>query len=67
MSVQHRTWRWRNRKPTCDQCRSAHTRRTCTQVDWATQTIKHIWRCDACGNHVFVYACKRPDPQQQVA
>jgi hypothetical protein len=41
--------------------------RTCTQVDWQTQTLKLIWRCDDCANHVFVYAQKQDRQQAQVA
>jgi hypothetical protein len=67
VSVKHHSWRWRNRKPRCDNCNSARMTRTCTQVDWQTQTVKLIWRCDECANHVFVYAHKGDGQQQQVA
>lgn len=67
MSVRHQNWRWRNRKPHCDICHSARMQRTCTQVDWQTQTLKLIWRCDDCANHVFVYAQKQDRQQAQVA
>lgn len=64
MSIKHQNWKWRNRKPTCDQCRSADTHRMRIEVDWPAQVTKTTWKCAQCGNCIFVFSHKK---QQQAA
>lgn len=67
MSIAQRTWRYRNRMPRCDQCGDRHLLRQRTEVDWKHQTIKVIWHCTACDNHVYVYAQRGDATVKQVA
>jgi len=60
MSIKYYSWRWRGRKPTCDQCPSTELRRLRIEVDWKVQMTKMTWQCCGCGNHVYVYALKKP-------
>jgi RNase P subunit RPR2 len=64
MSVKQRSWRWRNRKPGCDQCHGHDMRRERIEVDWQQQQMKLVWRCQQCGNHVYIYAQRRESAAQ---
>lgn len=63
MSVKHQNWRWRNRRPRCDQCGGSDTHRLRVEVDWKEQMTKSTWKCAHCANHVFVYSYKKQNPQ----